>query len=103
MARRRNGSQTSLPGKRLGFDGKGSAFDTPVVPASARIAPTAVTCKQQIDSMNLPRHAELWFVPYLKDRLRRSARPTKPKRAWVSITDHYEPLDRKSTRLNSSH
>ena len=42
--------------------------------------------------MNLPRHAELWLAPYLKDRLRRSARRTKPKRAWVSITDHYEPL-----------
>ena len=92
MAKRQNGSQTSLLGKRLGFDGNSSAFDTPVVPTGARVAPIAVTCKQQIDSMNLPRHAELWLVPYLKDRLRKSARRTKPKRAWVSITDHYEPL-----------
>ena len=42
--------------------------------------------------MNLPRHAEIWLFPYLKDRLRKSIRPTKPKRAWVTITDHYEPL-----------
>jgi len=41
--------------------------------------------------MNFPRHADLWLVPYLKDRLRRSARRTKLKRAWVAITDHYEP------------
>jgi len=42
-------------------------------------------------SMKLPRHAEIWLVPYLKDRLRKIARPNKPKRAWVAITDHYEP------------
>jgi len=42
--------------------------------------------------MKLPRHAEIWLLPYLKDRLRKTARPTKPKRAWIAITDHYEPL-----------
>jgi hypothetical protein len=42
--------------------------------------------------MKLPRHAEIWLAPYLKDRLRKTVRPTKPKRAWVAITDHYEPL-----------
>jgi hypothetical protein len=42
--------------------------------------------------MKLPRHAEIWLAPYLKDRLRRRMRPRKPKRAWVAITDHYEPL-----------
>ncbi len=41
--------------------------------------------------MKLPRHAEIWAVPYLKDRLRKNGRP-KPKRAWIAITDHYEPL-----------
>jgi hypothetical protein len=41
--------------------------------------------------MKLPRHAEIWLVPYLKDRLRKSARLTKPKRAWVVVADHYEP------------
>ena len=42
--------------------------------------------------MKLPRHAEIWFAPYLRDRLQRSLRSAKPKRAWVAITDHYEPL-----------
>ena len=42
--------------------------------------------------MKLPRHAEIWLVPYLRDRIRKTARSTKPKRAWVAITDHYEPL-----------
>jgi len=41
--------------------------------------------------MNLPRHAEIWLVPYLKERARKRSR--KPaKRAWVSIMDHYEPM-----------
>jgi len=42
--------------------------------------------------MNLPRHAEIWLAPYLKNRLRRSLRSTKLKHAWIAITDHYEPL-----------
>ncbi len=42
--------------------------------------------------MKLPRHAEIWLAPYVKDRLRKWMRPVKPKRAWVAITDHYEPL-----------
>ena len=42
--------------------------------------------------MKLPRHAEIWLAPYLKDRLRKAVRPVKPKRAWVTITDHFEPL-----------
>jgi len=41
--------------------------------------------------MKLPRHAELWLAPYLKDRLERAIAGQKPKRAWVAITDHYEP------------
>jgi hypothetical protein len=44
--------------------------------------------------MNLPRHAELWLAPYLKERLRRAVRPAKPKRAWVVVADHFEPLGR---------
>jgi len=31
-------------------------------------------------------------LPFLRDRLRKSLRPAKPKRAWIAITDHYEPL-----------
>jgi hypothetical protein len=44
--------------------------------------------------MNLPRHAEIWLAPYLKDRLRKATRLARPKlkRVWVAITDHYEPL-----------
>jgi hypothetical protein len=42
--------------------------------------------------MKLPRHAELWLVPYLKDRLQNGKRPRELKRVWVAITDHYEPL-----------
>ena len=53
---------------------------------------TRVNHKGRIESMNLPRHAEIWLAPYLKDRLRKSLRPVKPKRVWVSITDHFEPL-----------
>jgi len=41
--------------------------------------------------MNLPRHAELWLAPYLKDRLSRIVSGQKPKRAWVALTDHFEP------------
>jgi hypothetical protein len=42
--------------------------------------------------MMLPRHAELWFLPYVKERIRRRSRKPSPKRVWVAITDHYEPL-----------
>jgi hypothetical protein len=42
--------------------------------------------------MNLPRHAEIWLLPYLKNRLQKVVRRTKIRRAWVAITDHYEPL-----------
>ena len=42
--------------------------------------------------MKLPRHAEIWLAPYLKDRLKRAMRPRSLKRAWVAIADHYEPL-----------
>lgn len=42
--------------------------------------------------MKLPRHAEIWLLPYLKQRLRRRAPAGKPKRVWVTIADHYEPM-----------
>ena len=42
--------------------------------------------------MKLPRHAEIWLLPYLRSRVRKSFNSAKPKRAWVAITDHYEPL-----------
>ncbi len=41
--------------------------------------------------MRLPRHAEVWFPGYARDRLR--ARTRKPvKRVWLAFTDHFEPL-----------
>jgi len=42
--------------------------------------------------MNLPRHAEIWLLPFAQERLRRKIRPRKPKRVWLAITDHFEPL-----------
>lgn len=42
--------------------------------------------------ITLPRHAELWFYSYLKSRLAKSRRRAIPKRIWVAIADHYEPL-----------
>jgi hypothetical protein len=41
--------------------------------------------------MKLPRHAEIWLGPYMRDRLRRNTQTRKPKRAWVALMDHYEP------------
>ena len=42
--------------------------------------------------MKLPRHAEIWLLPYLKDRLRKKEAPKRPTRAWIAIADHFEPL-----------
>lgn len=42
--------------------------------------------------MKLPKDAELWFTGYLRARARRLAGGTKPKRVWVAMTDHYEPM-----------
>ena len=42
--------------------------------------------------MKLPRNAELWLSGYVRDRARRLFERSRPKRLWVSITDHYEPL-----------
>ena len=42
--------------------------------------------------MNLPKHAELWVPSYLRSRLERLTGGTRPKRLWVAITDHYEPM-----------
>ena len=43
--------------------------------------------------MKLPRHAELWLWPYLRERRRRRSLAA-PKRVWLAVTDHYEPLGR---------
>ncbi len=42
--------------------------------------------------MKLPRNADLWLGSYIQSRARRFFERRRPKRLWVSITDHYEPL-----------
>ncbi len=43
--------------------------------------------------MSLPYSAEIWLQPYVKDRLQQLlSPPPSPRRAWVAITDHYEPF-----------
>ena len=42
--------------------------------------------------MKLPRSAQLWLPGYLAARARSLTRRGAPKRLWVAITDHYEPL-----------
>ncbi len=42
--------------------------------------------------MKLPRNAELWLAGYIRERTKRLLDQSPPKRVWVSITDHYEPL-----------
>jgi hypothetical protein len=46
--------------------------------------------------MKLPRHAELWLPGYLSSRIRRLGQRA-PRRLWVAITDHYEPLCQKAS------
>ena len=41
--------------------------------------------------MKFPKHAELWFPAYLRDRARNLIPRPPAKRLWVAITDHYEP------------
>lgn len=41
--------------------------------------------------MNLPKHAELWLAPYLRNRLEHALHNQPAKRLWVALTDHWEP------------
>jgi hypothetical protein len=66
-------------------------FDSGVL-SEANLVQSCGKLQRQINPMNLPRHAEIWLLPYMKSRMRNLARSTKPKRAWVAVTDHYEPL-----------
>ena len=45
-----------------------------------------------INIMKLPRHAEIWLGPYLRDRLRHLVHPRSVRRVWITIADHFEPL-----------
>ncbi len=42
--------------------------------------------------MTFPKHAELWVPGYLRSRLARLRGQPRPKRLWVALTDHYEPM-----------
>ncbi len=41
--------------------------------------------------MHLPRNAQIWFPGYLKSHFRTIRQPA-PKRVWLTIADHFEPL-----------
>jgi hypothetical protein len=42
--------------------------------------------------MRLPRNADQWMLPYIKDRLRRLAANSQARRIWITLADHYEPV-----------
>jgi hypothetical protein len=43
--------------------------------------------------MNLPRNAQIWAMPYLKQRLKSLLSGLrKVGRAWICVTDHFEPM-----------
>lgn len=41
--------------------------------------------------MRFPKHADLWFPAYVRDRAKNLIPRPPAKRLWVAITDHYEP------------
>lgn len=42
--------------------------------------------------LKLPRNGELWLPAYARDRMERRRETSRPKRLWLALTDHYEPL-----------
>ena len=42
--------------------------------------------------MKFPRQADLWFPAYLRNRAAHLTAGGKPKRLYVALTDHYEPM-----------
>ena len=43
--------------------------------------------------MNLPRNAQIWAMPYLKQRLKSLVSgPRTIGRAWICVADHFEPM-----------
>ena len=42
--------------------------------------------------MKFPRQADLWLPAYLRNRAAKLTASGKPKRLWVAMTDHYEPM-----------
>jgi hypothetical protein len=41
--------------------------------------------------IKLPRNVQLWGPGYVRSRIRQTMSPA-PKRVWVAVTDHFEPL-----------
>jgi hypothetical protein len=52
--------------------------------------------------MKLPRHAELWLVPYVRDRLRDRTHKRNLRRVWITVADHFEPLG-STTSIQAAH
>jgi hypothetical protein len=46
----------------------------------------------KLESMKLPRHAEIWFGGYIRDRVQRLFQRSQPKRVWITFADHFEPF-----------
>ena len=42
--------------------------------------------------MKFPRQADLWFPSFLRDRAAKLTAGGAPRRLWVALTDHYEPM-----------
>ena len=42
--------------------------------------------------MKLPRHAEIWALPYMRERCSHLLSREPVRRVWLTVCDHYEPL-----------
>lgn len=53
--------------------------------------------------MKLPRHAEIWLLPYIADRCRvlTSSSRAPIRRVWVVVADHYEPFRDRADMLTA--
>jgi hypothetical protein len=48
--------------------------------------------------LSLPKHAELWLPAYVKSRLAQAMVVKPPRRLWVMVADHFEPLGMGASR-----
>jgi hypothetical protein len=65
--------------------------------ARLRLALAEEMVRRSTSIMKSIRHADIWLLPFIQDRLRKRMRGTKPRRAWVAIADHYEPLGKEAS------
>lgn len=47
--------------------------------------------------MKLPRHAEIWALPYMRERCSHMLSGEQIRRVWLTVCDHFEPLWGKPT------